>query len=432
MNMVSRIFTALASLTLWTGCSAEPVSMPPAQSGGAGGAGGSAGTDAGGGAGNAGTSGGSAGTGTGGASSGGSGGDGGDGGSAGGGASGGATFGIRPAGAQIQHARDAYAAFRDDFFVDCGGGKTRVASAVGSEETFSEGMGYGMLMVAYLEPDATGPALLRQMLDFVSSKLDDQGLMHWKVGCDAVWGENAATDGDLDYALALIQAEKRWPGNGFGSAARVFLDAILASETDDCGLKPGDVWGGCNAEANPSYAALGYLDVFRCFTQNAAWESVRANTMQRQLAYWSAHYALPPDWVLVDTGSESGRFSRGNYGYDATRVPWRLGVDYVWHGKADTQAQLQKLIGRIVQVNPNPAAIGDGYDYQTGSQISNNHNGAFVAPFTVGAMVDGAHQAWLDAAYTELVSLGRHNYYSDALRVLALMALTGAFEKPCS
>jgi endoglucanase len=407
------------------------------QSGGSGGTAGASGAaGSGGGAGGRGGAAGSAGTSGAAGSSGmaGSAGASGASGSAGaGGAGGGGSFrfGIKAASADPQHALTAYSDFKASFFVECSGNRVRVATASGSQETVSEGMGYAMLMVAYLEPDATGPLLMNRLLAFVNSKLDAQQLMHWKVSCDSVIEQNAATDGDLDYALALIQAERRWPNQNFGTAARKFLDAILRHETDGCGLKPGDVWGGCNNEANPSYAATGYLETFRCFTGNAAWSTVRSNTMTRQLAYWHANYALPPDWVQVDTGSSSGRFSRGAYRYDAARVPWRLGLDYLWHGGEDAGAQAHKIVNHFKNVASDPSTIGDGYDYQSGNKLSNNHNAVFVAPLAIGAMVHSNHQDWLNRIYAELVDLQQGTYYSDALRVIGLMAANGLYTNPC-
>jgi endo-1,4-beta-D-glucanase Y len=432
--------SAAAVCAVLAACSGgDEASAPPRGSGGSS----SGGTGQGGASGSAGSgaanSGGSSGNGAGGngGDSGGASGNGGAGGSgtggtlgSGTGGSGGGTHhGIAPSNANQQHARDAYASFKTNYFADCGANK-RVATGKDSAETFSEGMGYGMLMVAYLEPDATGPNLMKQLLAFVNSKLDPDGLMHWKVSCTEVWGQNAATDGDLDYTLALIQAERRWPGNGFGDAARGFLTKMLAKETDGCGLKPGDAWGGCGAEANPSYAAISYLETFRCFTGDAAWSSVRANTMTRQLGYWLANYALPPDWVNVDTTGQSGRHSRGEYTYDAARVPWRIGLDFVWRGSPDSREQAHKIVNQLRATDPNPSSMGDGYSFQSGSKISNNHNSVFVGPAAVGAMVDATHQSWLDAAYSELLTLEDGRYFNDGLRVLSLMTLTGLFTNP--
>lgn len=427
-----RIRTAAAGIfaLLVAGCDQGEASDVPDPSGGNGGTAGVSGTGAGGRGGATGSAGASGAAG----SSAGAGGSAGNGGSAGaGGAGGGGSFrfGIKPANADPQHAFTAYSDFKAVFFAECSGNRVRVASASGSQETVSEGMGYGMLMVAYLEPDATGPALMNRLLAFVNSKLDAQQLMHWKVGCDSVYEQNAATDGDLDYALALIQAERRWPNQGFGTAARKFLDAISRHETDGCGLKPGDVWGGCNNEANPSYAATGYLETFRCFTGNAAWSTVRSNTMTRQLAYWHANYALPPDWVQVDTGASSGRFSRGAYRYDAARVPWRLGLDYLWHGGDDAGTQAHKIVNHFKNVAADPSTIGDGYDHQSGNKLSNNHNAVFVGPLTIGAMVHPSHQDWLNRTYADLVDLQLGTYYSDALRVIGLMAANGLYTNPC-
>jgi len=424
-------------LLLAAGCDQGEASEEPDEAGGSSGssgAGASAGNAGVGGAGPGGAAGIGGAGGSGGAGAGGAGGSAGSGGAgAAGGAGGGSSFryGIKPQGADPAHAFNAYDHFKASFFVDCGGNRVRVASGSGSQETVSEGMGYGMLMVAYLEPDATGPALMNRLLAFVNSKLDNNQLMHWKVSCDSVYEQNAATDGDLDYALALIQAERRWPNQGFGTSAKKFLGAILSHETDSCGLKPGDVWGGCNSEANPSYAALGYLETFRCFTGNSAWSGVRSNTMTRQLAYWHANYTLPPDWVSVDSSASSGRFSRGAYRYDAARVPWRLGLDYLWHGGDDAGAQAHKIINHFKAAAADPSTIGDGYDHQTGNKIGNNHNAVFVGPLAIGAMVHPSHQDWLNRIYGELVGLELGTYYSDALRVIALMATTGLFTNPC-
>ena len=417
------------------GCDQGEASGEPDLSGGNGGSAGASGNAGSGGmAGRGGTTGGGAGSsgaaGSGGAA--GSAGNAGNAGSTGAGGGGSFRFGIKPANADPQHAHSAYSDFKASFFAECSGNRVRVASASGSQETVSEGMGYGMLMVAYLEPDATGPALMNRLLAFVNSKLDAQQLMHWKVSCDSIFEQNAATDGDLDYALALIQAERRWPNQGFGTNARKFLDAILRHETDGCGLKPGDVWGGCNNEANPSYAALGYLETFRCFSGNAAWSSVRSNTMARQLSYWHANYTLPPDWVQVDSSASSGRVARGSvYRYDAARVPWRLGLDYLWHGLDDSGAQAHKIINHFKNVAADPSTIGDGYDSQSGNKVSNNHNAVFVGPLAIGAMVHPSHQDWLNRSYTELVGLQMGTYYSDALRVIGLMATNGLYTNPC-
>jgi len=335
-------------------------------------------------------------------------------------------YGITPSGASSAAATAAYTTFKSNYYVTCGS-DVMVANSVHGGTCVSEGQGYGCLMTAYLEPDATGPALMTQLWNFVNTHLDPDNLMNWSVQC-ANNNDNAATDGDLDIALGLIKAEKRWPGNGFGAAATVYIGNILAHETDSCGLKPGDVWGGCGSTAYPSYMATSYFTTFACFTGNAAWNTVKTN-VYNQLNYWYVNYALPPETINGTTGQQTG----GDYQYNSCRVPWRLSLDYLWNGNTNALNMCKKITANFELRNPAPSSIGDDYTYTTGVQTSNNLNAAFVGPAGDGAMVNGnaGDQAWLNLEYTELVGLPTGVYYQDAHQVLSLMTQTGIFTDPC-
>lgn len=340
-------------------------------------------------------------------------------------------YGVMPSGASTADATSAYSTFKTDYFAtDCSGTEIRVRDNPGSSTTKSEGMGYGMLMAAYLEPDATGVSVVQGLLNFVNANLDSHGMMNWWVSCSGPTGSgaNAATDGDEDIAFGLIEANKRWPGNGFGAAATLFIGKIYTYETDGCGLKPGDVWGGCGSTTDPSYFATSYFTTFQCFTGVTAWTTVKTN-VYNQLGYWYTNYVLPPDWINASTGT----YSSGSYGYDACRVPWRLSLDYLWNGNNAAQNQCQKIVNNFKSVNPLPATTGDGYSYSTGAQTSNNHNAAFLGPAGDGAMVSSANQSWLDSEYLNLKAFSMGSaYYQDAQKVLALMVQTGIFTDPCA
>ena len=340
-------------------------------------------------------------------------------------------FGVMPSGANTADAVTAYNNFKTTYFTtDCSGTEIRVRNNPGSNTTVSEGMGYGMLMAAYLEPDSTGVSVVQALLNFVNANADSHGLMNWQVTCGGPTGggANAATDGDEDIALALIEANNRWPGNGFGAAATLFIGRIYTYETDGCGLKPGDVWGGCGSTTDPSYFATSYFTTFQCFTGVGAWNTVK-NNVYNQLGYWYTNYALPPDWINATTGT----YSSGSYGYDACRVPWRLSMDYLWNGNTTAQNQCQKIVNNFKAVDSLPATTGDGYSYTTGAQTSNNHNAAFLGPAGDGAMVSSSNQSWLDSEYLNLRALSMGSgYYQDAHKVLSLMVQTGIFVDPCS
>jgi endo-1,4-beta-D-glucanase Y len=302
----------------------------------------------------------------------------------------------------------------------------RVDNGVGG--TYSEGMGYGMLMAAYLEPDDT---MLNNLYTFFAANLDPRGVMNWNVSPSSCSNNNAngASDGDLDVALALVKAARRWPGspNNWAARATTLLNAMYTHYRDSCnGLKPGDVWGGCTESRayNPSYMRTGYMKSFDCFEGGTRWEAMRTRSYST-LNYWYTNYSLPPDWTNPD-----GSFNSGNYGYDACRTPWSIGLDYLWWGNLTAKAMNDKITA-VFAAQGSAASIGDGYNYLTGAKISNNHQPEFFGGVGVASMA-GTNSSFRDALYNELKTVDKNAYYADSLRVLYLMTMTGNFQEPCT
>ena len=340
------------------------------------------------------------------------------------------SYGITPSGASSSDATSFYDTFKSNYYISCSG-NIMVANSVGGGTCVSEGQGYAFLMTAYLEPDATGPALMKKLWNFVVAHMDSKNLMNWEVSCTGTDGANSATDGDMDMAEGLLEANKRWPGNGFDSCATTIINAILANETDSCGIGPGDASGftSCSGYTYPSYFAMSYLTSFQCFTGNAAWATVKTNAYN-QLNYWYTNYVLPPDQINMSNGS----WNCCNYQYNSCRVPWRLSLDYLWNGNTNAYNMCKKILANFETQNPSPSTIGDGYVYNTGAENSTNHNAAFTGPAGDGAMVNGNadDQSYLNAEYTNLKSLATGSYYPDAHQVLSLMVQAGIFTDPCS
>jgi uncharacterized repeat protein (TIGR01451 family) len=342
-------------------------------------------------------------------------------------------YGIMPTGASPADASlsTRYDNYKTNYFTsDCGSVTvTRVRFArsgqPNADQTVSEGMGYGMLMAAYLESEAAGATIVRNLMNFVKAKYASPTLlMDWKVTCSGVVGTGPASDGDLDIAMALLQAHKRWPTAGFKADADILIQRILIYETDSCGLRPGN-WGGCGDTSNPSYYAMSYFTSFGC-AGYSGWDTVKTASYSR-LDYWRTNYALPPDWIVTNTGAVSGT---DQYYYDACRTPWRLSLDYLWYGNSAAQTLCNKVVNNFKTTDPNPATMGDRYTASTGAKTGSNHSPAFVGPAACGAMVSSAHQTWLDNAYNNLKGLAATAYYPDSLQVISLMVLTGVFTDP--
>lgn len=307
-----------------------------------------------------------------------------------------------------------YQSWKSSHTQQCGNGSWAV---VKEDSVVSEGIGYGMLLAAGMADQSLFDGLWR----YYQEHLDKNGLMNWRTSvCEAPGNNNnnAATDGDLDTAMALIQAAERWPSVGYLAKAQALAGKIAQFESDMCDgrrvLRPGDAYGGCsdaqNQRINPSYFAPGYYYVFaHDFPEQAAtWTALRDGSYQLYALYQARMSNLVPDWSAPD-GSDDG----SGYWYDACRTPFRVAVDYAWTG--DTRAKI------FIQ------NVSSWVDAHGGlPQAAQQQNSAFLGAFALsGAYDQGKFETylsgWRDAEVDDAP------YYQGTLRVLYLMVAAGKF-----
>lgn len=316
--------------------------------------------------------------------------------------------------AQLQ---EEYAAWKSAFVEACPNGSMVV---VDNSAVISQGIAYGMLLSVAMADQALFDGLWK----FYQDHLDKNGLMNWKTTskCEAPGNNNAnaATDADLDAAMALVQAASRWPTatQGYLGKAEGLAAKILQFETDMCGgrriLRPGDAYGGCsdpsNPRVNPSYFSPGYYKVFAQYfsAQSATWLALRDASYQLYAIYQARMGNLVPDWSGAD-GSDTG----DQYWYDACRTPWRVAVDYAWTGDTRAKTFMQNTSTWVDQHGGLPKA-------------AQQQNSAFVGAFALAggydqAKFDGYVSGWLSA------ELADTPYYQGSLRVLYLLVAAGKF-----
>ncbi|MBX2990027.1 MAG: T9SS type A sorting domain-containing protein [Bacteroidetes bacterium] len=339
--------------------------------------------------------------------------------------------GLMPADRNHLHAQQSYLSWKNNYVTSSGACGFRRVLFNDMNSTYSEGIGYGMLLAANFDDQPLFDDLWR----YYVANLDQYGLMHWWIGNNCqVLGINAATDADEDVAFALLLADKQWCSTGplnYRQLAVTQINRIYQRqvERNTYVLKPGDTWGGSNV-TNPSYFAPAYYRAFREATGNAAWDSVI--TKCYQILNNAAHptTGLVPDWCQANGLPASG-FAYYYY-YDATRTPWRIALDYLWFGDERAKAFCEKISSfarNIGSVN-----IGEGYQID-GSPMGSAHINVFVGPFGAGAMGTGApFQAFCDSAYEDNVAtvpqFVNGNYYNYSLRTLTLFLQTGNFFNP--
>ncbi|MEO6097637.1 MAG: glycosyl hydrolase family 8 [Fibrobacteria bacterium] len=330
--------------------------------------------------------------------------------------------GIKPAGADHNDVQAAYNIFLKNYYEESGEA-ARIKWDVPAQ-TVSEGIGYGMIAMVYMD-NATNntQAKFDKLWNYYNRFLDPNGLMHWKVtGFSGAAEQNGATDGDIDVAFALCVAYFQWGDAKYKTAATAMLGKIYTHEVNGAKvLKPGDAF---DNPKNPSYFVAAAIGLFsRIKFDNNDWGAVLAANYSHVASAQNATTGLVPDWTQ-DNGSPDARGS--NYTFDASRVPWRMGLAYIWYGDAQAKSIANKMTSWLkTSTNGDPSQIASGYQL-TGAKVGAFNLPTYIGPFACGAMVDASHQAWLDASYRKLASfIDDDNYYNECLQLLSLLTMTG-------
>jgi endo-1,4-beta-D-glucanase Y len=302
-------------------------------------------------------------------------------------------------------------------------GALRIRRPEDHDDTVSEGVAYGMLIAVYHGDQA----LFDGLFEYAKARFDGNGLMHWKINSEGrVAGAGAASDADEDMAIALIMADKLW-GKPYDQFAKRMIASIYEFEIEPGTLvmKPGDVWGG-SLVTNPSYFDPAYFKIFAEYTGDKRWLAVVDKTY-RMLESVSSHNGgtgLVPDWMTAGAGPAKGQSY--DYKWDATRAPLRIARDAAWF----CDARALKVLAPINEFfqKQGPLSIGDGYKLD-GTKFSSVHSAAFVGPVAASSLFseDAAFRATL---WKDLVKLWGGGYYSNHLRHLSLLFVTGLFPNP--
>lgn len=332
-------------------------------------------------------------------------------------------YGIKPAAINSDNIQKAYNDFIARFYEESSDkSKARIKWDTPSI-TVSEGIGYGMLILVYMD-NATNntQGKFDKLWKYYNSYLDQNGLMNWKIdGFNNVTGDGqgAATDAEMDVAMSLIQAYKQWGDQKYLDDAKTIVGKIWTKEVNSNGyLKPGDSWDG---KKNPSYFATAALESFKhAGTQD--WQKVITSSYALLKKAANSTTGLVPDWC-----QENGTPIEDKYYYDATRTPWRIAWGYVWYGHNDAKEFCSKIASWITKsTNGKPIDINDGYNLN-GNVFQTNYVSAFVGSFALAGMVDATHQTWLNAAYKaqDELTADKESYFCTTLKLTYLLLLSG-------
>jgi endoglucanase len=152
-----------------------------------------------------------------------------------------------------------------------------------------------------------------------------------------------ATDADLDIALALILASRKWDNSYYEKEAKLIIDDIWKKSVLNIngryylsageGFKKPD-----GLVMNPSYFSPAAYRVFDSI-DNRPWEKLANDTyfaLNEINKLKENEKNIPVNWIFITNGGDLSSAKKyvenypDAYGFDAFRVFWRVGLDAKW------------------------------------------------------------------------------------------------------
>lgn len=326
--------------------------------------------------------------------------------------------------------------------------------------TVSEAHGYGMLITAHMAGhDPKAKAYFDGLYRYFRahpSKINPN-LMAWKQGDTGqavvdVSGVDSATDGDMDIAYALLLADRQWGSDGeinYLAEAKKVIDAIMKSDVNhaEWTLKLADWVSDDDAKygsaTRPSDFMLQHLKDFKNASGDANWDRVIDKTYsisEGLYKKYSPNAGLLPDFVVKKNGSYAPADSTflesetdGDYSYNSSRIPWRIGTDALMTGETRAKEQLNKMTSWIRQVTgDDPSKIYGGYKLDGSKALVDYTDASFSAPMMVSAMINPANQEWLNRLWDHNASISTNDdvYFGNTLRLLSMIVVSGNWWSP--
>ena len=123
----------------------------------------------------------------------------------------------------------------------------------------------------------------------------------------------------------------------------------------------------------------------------------------------------------------------GDFSYNSSRIPWRLGTDALMTGETRAKEQLNKMTSWIRQVTGNdPGKIYGGYKLDGSKALVDYTDTSFSAPMMVSAMINPANQQWLNRLWDHNASISTNDdvYFGNTLRLLSMIVVSGNWWSP--
>jgi endoglucanase len=248
--------------------------------------------------------------------------------------------------------------------------------------TTSEGQSYTMLRAVWMDDKKTFDQAWKWTQDNLQR---EDRLFSWKWGqkTDGSWGilqdiggQNVATDADIDISLALLFASKRWSNNNYKNSAKEIINAIWENTVVKINgnylLLPNNLEKNADKDyylINPSYFSPAHYRIFANVDSNHQWEKLADDSykflesFQKQKISDDDQPTLPPDWLILDKNNLTIKKSDNpdlttNYGFEALRISFRIGLDWKWFSENKAKDYLENLGALYEYFDKNNKLVG--------------------------------------------------------------------------
>ncbi len=325
----------------------------------------------------------------------------------------------------------------------------RVVRPRDGNDTVSEGQAYALLFSVLLGERHT----FKRVLNWTQANLSrtaghGDSLLAWRWQGGAVVDWNSASDADLDYALALILARRRWGEAAFLEQARRAGRDILSKETLDIARLGTLVLPGAWVKMedgrlliNPSYFSPAAFGLLHEVTGEAKWRELISVSYEvwkrsgRRLGKIRG-VGLPPDWCAV---TEEGRLTEmpgrsTSYGWEALRVPMRAGMDVLLRRSQRARSYLRARPVRFFRkwFSTGHSKVAAVYS-RAGSATDSSESLAMTATALFACLASGKRApAELVRTFEQQVASEkfRDDYYGQSLAFFPLACRAGLFQEP--
>jgi len=171
---------------------------------------------------------------------------------------------------------------------------------------------------------------------------------------------------------------------------------------------------------NPSYIAPAFYRVYAAYTANTRRTTILDTSYTLLASAQNMTTGLVPDWSV-------GNRTNTNYGYDATRTPYRIALDYCWSGDMRAKTFSDRIGTFFAGIGA--ANIVDGYNVTSGAATGSYKNSTFIGPAGAAGVASNKAQLVADAymrVATDAKAAGT-NYYDRSWALFTVMLMTGNF-----